>query len=83
METLPQPEDHEDGWMRLPTGKILIGNNFHEIIHPTPGEYRFLMDGHFAWPEARKRCDSVGGFLAEFETFLEHTIVTRVIDLCR
>ena len=83
MENLPQPVDHEDGWIRLPTGKIPIGNKFHKIIHLTLGEYRFLMDGHFSWPEARQRCDSVGGFLAEFETFLEHTIVTRVIDHCR
>ena len=81
METLPQPVHHEDGWMRLPTGKLLIGNNFQKLF--SLGEYRFLVDGHFSWPEARKRCYSVGGFLAEFESILEHLIITKVIDLCR
>ena len=82
METLPQPVDHEDGWIRLPSGKILLGRvTFMKAF--IVGEYRFLTDGHFSWPEARRRCDSVGGSLAEFETFLEHTIVTKVIELCR
>ena len=48
-----------------------------------PGEYRFLTDGHFSWPEARTRCHKLGGFLAEFESFFEHSVVTTVIDLCR
>ena len=49
----------------------------------TTGEYRFLMDGPRSWKEARQKCHNVGGFLVEFESVLEHRLITTVINLCR
>ena len=31
METLPQPEDHEDGWIRLPTGTFSNHSIYRQI----------------------------------------------------
>ena len=75
-------EDHKDGWIELATGMSCF-RKWLRLRSYSLGQYRFLMDGHSSWPEARAQCRRVGGFLAEFESFEEHIHVTNMIGFCR
>ena len=99
MQTLPQPVDHRDGWIRLPQGDTW-GEKHPSIPKPchhtrwkatlylkfifwNTGEYRFLTDGHLSWTEARVRCHNIDGFLAEYNSLEDHFTIFSVIQACR
>ena len=76
-------EDHKDGWTELATGMSCFRKWLRLRSNSLGQYYRFLIDGLSSWREARARCKSIGGSLAEFESFEEHIDVTLHLGFCR